>query len=68
MNARQRHPVSRALAALFVAALAAVTIVPAGTAAAKPGHDDVSHDGVKYMTFTLERVVIDGAGTYPHYR
>jgi hypothetical protein len=59
MNAHQKPPISRALAALSVAALVAVTIVPVGTAAAKPGHDDPG-----YMKLELEKVEISGFG-YP---
>jgi hypothetical protein len=53
MNARHRHPVRRALAALFVAALAAVAVVPAGTAAAKSCHVDSI-----YLKLELENVTI----------
>jgi hypothetical protein len=56
MNARPRNPVRRALAALFVGALAAVAVVPAGTAAAKPGHDEPL-DQI-YLNLELENVTI----------
>jgi hypothetical protein len=56
MNARHRHPIRRALAALFVAALAAVAVVPAGTAAAKPCHDKPL-DSI-YLKLELKKVTI----------
>jgi hypothetical protein len=55
MNARHSHPVRRALAALFVAALAAVAVVPAGTAAAKAGHDEPLGG---YLKLELKKVTV----------
>jgi len=56
VNALQKHPVRRALAALFVAALAAVAVVPAGTAEAKPCHNEPL-DQI-YLKLELEKVTI----------
>lgn len=57
MNTRHRHPVRRALAALFVAVLAAVAVVPAGTAAAKPCCPDERLDST-YLNLELQNVTI----------
>ena len=53
-----RHPVRRPLAALFVGALAAVAIVPAGTAAATPNHTYDPPWAQTYLNLELENVTI----------
>ena len=56
-----RHPVRRALAAVFVGALAAVAVVPAGTAAAKSNHTYHTYDDPRaqtYLELNLENVTI----------
>jgi hypothetical protein len=54
MHARQQHPVRRTLAVLFVAALAATAIIPAGTADAKTGDDTP----LLYMKIKLENTLV----------
>ena len=61
----RRNPVRRALAAVFVGALAAVAVVPAGTAAATPNHGYHTYDGPwaqTYLELDLENVTITNYG------
>lgn len=62
-----RHPVRRALAAVFVGALAAVAVVPAGTAVATPNHSSSGwgNDPLDqtYLELNLENVEITNTGT-----